>query len=245
MDLQGQRVLVTGSTAGIGQEAATLFARHGATVIVTGRDPGRGAHTVAAIHAEGGTAEFVAADLGDIDSVRLLAAHAGAVDVLVNNAAATRAPFAPTLQQDTESFDLLFATNVRAPFFLTAAVLPAMIARGSGAIVNVSTMYASVGVPVGSPVAATKAALESFTRSWAAAFGPNGIRVNTVAAGPTRTDVGIEMLGEGLDLLGSATSIGRAAEPREIAEAIVFLSSPRASYLTGATVAVDGGYTAI
>ena len=245
MELQGQRVLVTGSTAGIGQEAAKLFARHGATVIVTGRDPDRGAHTVAAIQAEGGSAEFVAADLGNIDSVRELAAHAGAVDVLVNNAAATRAPFAPTLQQDIESFDLLFATNVRAPFFLTAALLPAMIARGSGAVVNVSTMYASVGAPVGSPVAATKAALESFTRSWAAAFGTNGIRVNTVAAGVTRTDVGIEMLGEGLDMLGSATPIGRAAEPREIAEAIVFLGSPRASYLTGATVAVDGGYTAI
>src|SRR6266403_4940285 len=112
MELQGQRVLVTGSTAGIGQEAAKLFARHGATVIVTGRDPDRGAHTVAAIQAEGGSAEFVAADLGYIDSVRELAAHAGAVDVLVNNAGTHTA--VATLEQDVETFGETINVDVRA-----------------------------------------------------------------------------------------------------------------------------------
>ena len=245
MELQDERVLVTGATAGIGQEAAKLFARRGARVVITGRDTERGPQTVAAIEAEGGRAEFIAADLNDIKSVRRLAEQADEVDVLINNAAATRTPFAPTLEQNVESFDTIFDVNVRAPFFLTAALLPKMIARGSGAIVNISTMYASVGVANAPVVAAAKAALESFTRSWAAAFGANRIRVNTVAPGPTRTGGGVGALRDGLEQLGSATLLGRIADPSEVAEAIVFLASPQASYLTGATVAVDGGFTAV
>ena len=243
MLLQDQRVLVTGATTGIGRETATLFARRGATVVITGRDPVRGAQTVAAIESEGGRAEFIAADLNDIASVRRLAEQVGEVDVLVNNAAAHH--YAPTLEQDVDSFDMTFDVTVRAPFFLTAALLPKMIARGSGVIVNISAMGASVGaahVPVS---AAAKSALESFTRSWAVAFGAHGIRVNTIAPGSTRTDSVIATLGDRLEQLGSATPLGRTAEPSEIAEAIVFLASPQASYITGATVMVDGGYTAI
>ena len=245
MELQDQRVLVTGATAGIGQEAAKQFARCGASVVITGRNTERGAQTVAAIEAVGGRAEFIAADLNDIKAVQRLAEHAGEVDVLINNAAATRTRFAPTLEQDAESFDTIFDVNVRGPFFLTAALLPKMIARGSGAIVNISSMGASVGVPFAPVTAAAKAALVSFTRSWAAAFGANGIRVNTIAPGPTRTDGAVEALADWLEQLGSATQLGRTADPSEIAEAIVFLASPQASYLTGATVLVDGGFTAI
>ncbi|HEV2459548.1 MAG TPA: SDR family oxidoreductase [Ktedonobacterales bacterium] len=243
MNLHDQRVLVTGSTAGIGRETATLFARRGATVIITGRNTQRGAQTVAAIEAEGGRAEFIAADLNDIASVRRLAEQVGEVDVLVNNAAAHQ--FAPTLEQDVDSFDRTFDVNVRAPFFLTAALLPKMIARGSGAIVNISAAGASVGVPDQPVSAAAKAALASFTRSWAAAFGANGIRVNTIAPGPTRTATAVGPVGDRLEQLGSATPLGRPADPSEIAEAIVFLASPQASYITGATMAVDGGYTAM
>ena len=244
MNLQDQRVLVTGATTGIGRETARLFARRGATVVITGRDTERGAQTVAAIEAEGGQAEFIAADLNDIESVRRLAEQVGEVDVLVNNAATHQS--APTLQQDVESFDMTFDVNVKAPFFLTAALLPKMIARGSGAIVNISGVGASVALADAITVStAASAALESFTRSWAAAFGANGIRVNTVAPGPTRTDSAVGAFGDVLEKLGSATPLGRTAHPNEIAEVIVFLASSQASYLTGATVAVDGGYTAI
>jgi NAD(P)-dependent dehydrogenase (short-subunit alcohol dehydrogenase family) len=244
MNLQDQRVLVTGATTGIGREAATLFARRGATVVITGRDPGRGAQTVAAIEAEGGRAEFIVADLSDIASVRRLAEQAGEVDVLVNNAAAHH--YAPTLEQDVASFDMTFDVTVKAPFFLTAALLPEMLARGSGVIVNISGALASSGDVGGAVVSsAAKAALESLTRSWAVAFGAHGIRVNAIAPGSTRTDSVIATLGNRLEQLGSATALGRTADPSEIAEAIVFLASPQASYITGATVMVDGGYTAI
>ena len=175
---------------------------------------------MAAIEAEGGRAEFIAADLNDIKAVRRLAEQVGEVDVLVNNAAVHQS--APTLEQDVESFDMMFDVNVRGPFFLTAALLPKMIARGSGVIVNISGALASVGdanAPVG---AAAKAAIESLTRSWAAAFGVNGIRVNTVAPGPTRTDSAVGAFGDPLEKLGSATPLGRTAHPNEIAEVIVF-----------------------
>jgi NAD(P)-dependent dehydrogenase (short-subunit alcohol dehydrogenase family) len=244
MNLQDQRVLVTGATGGIGRETATLFARRGATAVLTGRDPGRGAQAVAAIQAQGGRAEFIAADLADVASVRRLADQAGEVDVLVNNAAAHH--YAPMLEQDVDSFDMTFDVTVRAPYFLAAALVPKMIARGSGVIVNISGALASSGDVGGAVVsAAAKAALESFTRSWAVAFGPRGIRVNTVAPGSTRTDSVIATVGDKLEQLGSATPLGRTAEPGEIAEAIAFLASPQASYITGATVMVDGGYTAI
>src|SRR5262249_42386172 len=166
MELQDQRVLVSGSTAGIGRETAMLFARRGASVVITGRDTERGAETVAAIGAEGGRAEFIAADLNDIESVRRLAEQVGEVDVLVNNAA-THQPVR-TLAQAVGSSDITFGVKVRAPFLLSAALLPKMIARGPGAIANIPAMGASVAAPDSIPLdAAAKAALESFTRSWA------------------------------------------------------------------------------
>lgn len=262
MELIGKTALVTGGTGGIGSESAKLLAAAGALVVITGRDAERGAAVVKAIAESGGSARFVAADLTDPRSLRALVEQVGAVDILVNNAALF--PMGPTVAQDsafgasdgaeavdaeafdTASFDAAFAANVRAPYQLTAAFAPAMVARGSGAIVNVSTMAARIGMP-GLPVySATKAALESLTRTWAAELSPSGVRVNTVAPGPTRTDMVLATMGEqGAAQVGATTLLGRLATPREIAEVILFLATDRAAYLTGATVAADGGRTAV
>lgn len=162
------------------------------------------------------------------------------MNVLVNNAAIF--PGAPTVEQDVDTLDTALAANIRAPYFLTAALAPAMVAKGAGSIVNVSTMAARIGMPGLSVYSATKAALESLTRTWAAEFSPAGVRVNAVAPGPTRTDTVGE---EGAEQFAKTTVLGRLATPREIAEVILFLAMDRSAYLTGATVAADAGRTAV
>ncbi|MEV6528804.1 SDR family oxidoreductase [Streptomyces sp. NPDC051639] len=244
MELTGKVALITGSTGGIGSEAARLIAASGAHVVVSGRNPERGAATVRAITETGGSARFVPAELTDLASLRRLAAEAGDVDILVNNAALF--PGGPTTSQDVEAFDAALAANIRAPYFLTAALAPGMVARGSGSIINVSTMAARIGMAGLSVYSATKAALESLTRTWAAEFSPAGVRVNTVAPGPTRTDMVMDTMGEeGAQQIAKTTLLGRLATPREIAEVIHFLATERAGYLTGATIAADAGRTAV
>lgn len=243
MQLSNRVALITGSTSGIGAETARLFASEGADVIVTGRQRERGEQVVNAIRDAGGKARFIEADLTDRDAIRRVAEEAGEVDVLVNNAATF--PRGPTVEQDTDSFDHAIEANVRAPYFLTAALAPGMLARGRGSIVNVSTMAARIGMPGLSVYGATKAALESLTRTWAAEFAGSGVRVNVVSPGPTATDGVIARRGSSADDLGRTTPLSRSAAPSEIAQAILFLASDRSSYITGATLAADGGRTAI
>jgi NAD(P)-dependent dehydrogenase (short-subunit alcohol dehydrogenase family) len=235
--------LVTGSTGGIGAATAALLAADGYDVVVSGRDTERGEAVVKQITADGGNARFVAADLHDLDSLRALANAAGPVEILVNNAGMF--PGGPLVSQDVASFDAAFALNVRAPYFLSAALVPDMIERGRGSIVNVSTMAASVGMPGLSAYGATKAALESLTRTWAAELGASGIRVNTVAPGPTGTDMFLAMPAEAQSSVAASTILGRMADPQEIARVIVFVATDAGSYLTGATIAADAGRTAI
>jgi NAD(P)-dependent dehydrogenase (short-subunit alcohol dehydrogenase family) len=240
MRLARKLALITGATSGIGRATAEAFAREGAEVIVSGRDEGRGAEVVTAIVGEGGSARFVRADLAALESVRELAGI-GPVDILVNNAG--NFSFGPTESFAAEDFEAMFATNVRAPFFLTAALAPQMAARGAGKVINVSTMAAHVGLAGGAAYGASKAALELLTKAWAAEYGPQGVNVNAIAPGPIRTP-GTDAMGEGFDRIVATIPAGRAGEPAEIAAAAVFLASCDADYMHGATLVVDGGRVA-
>jgi NAD(P)-dependent dehydrogenase (short-subunit alcohol dehydrogenase family) len=239
-ELTGTIALVTGSTSGIGKATAITLARLGATVVVTGRNAERGAVVVKEIEAAGGSARFVAADLNDPAQVAVLAHDAGEVDILVNNAG--HSWFGPTAELSADAFDGLFAANVRSAYLLTAALAPAMAARGRGSIVNLDSMAGAVGLAGGAAYSASKAALSAMTRAWAAEFGPAGVRVNAVSPGPVYSDGASPEL---IDNLATSTLLGRGGQPQEIAEVIAFLSTPRAQYVTGATVAVDGGRTAV
>jgi NAD(P)-dependent dehydrogenase (short-subunit alcohol dehydrogenase family) len=237
---QPPTALVTGATAGLGKEIAVRLARDGMNVVVVGRDAARGAAVVDQILTAGGEARFIATDLSDPAAIKDLAEEVGDIDVLVNNAG--HSVWAPTEDMSVADFDSMFDDNVRAPFLLVGAFAPAMAERGSGSIINITSMAGRIGLPSGAAYGATKAALASMTQSWTAEYSPRGVRVNAVAAGPIYTRPGARAL---FDQLGTTTALHRAAEPAEIAEVVAFLASPQASYVTGAIVAADGGRTAI
>jgi NAD(P)-dependent dehydrogenase (short-subunit alcohol dehydrogenase family) len=234
------KALITGSSSGIGRAAARLLARDGYEVIIHGRDAAKGAQVVQEIEAQGGKASFLAADLTRPDEVKALADKAGDVDVLVNNSGV--AWLGPSPDLAVGKYDEMFAANVRPTYYLTAAIAPKMAARGKGSIVNTGSVAGKVGLAGAAAYSATKAALEALTRAWAAEYAAGGVRVNAVAPGPVLTPIAPE---DRIKAIGESTLMKRAAQPEEIGEVIAFLASDKASYITGATIAVDGGRGAV
>ncbi|WP_432869320.1 SDR family NAD(P)-dependent oxidoreductase [Microbispora rosea] len=249
MEFDGKTALITGSGAigGLGHAVARILAAGGANVVITGTDVERGAQVVDDVQAgkgsSAGTVRFVAADLASPSAVEQLAEDAGPVNILINNASVV--PMSSTADQDVATYEAAFTVNVRAPFLLTALLAPKMAANGGGSIVNVSSTAARLGMPPFAVYGATKAAIESLTRTWAAEFATSNVRVNAVAPGPMRTAKVAAAMGPAMDEIGLTTALKRTADPAEVAQVVAFLASDRAGYVTGAIVAADGGRTAI
>lgn len=247
LSLAGRRAVVTGSTSGIGAATARLLAARGAHVVVTGRARDRGDRVVEEITVAGGTATFVPSDLAAApDELRATAAAyvdalGGPVDLLVHNAALCPPVDTPTLTD--ADLEATLAVNVRAPHVLTATLAPPMVGAGGGAIVVIGSWMATVGHAFVGLYSATKAAEEQLARSWAAEFGPRGVRVNTVSPGATRTPVNADA-DEVVARMTAGTPAGRPGTPDEVAAAVAWVVSPQAAYVHGATIAVDGGITA-
>jgi NAD(P)-dependent dehydrogenase (short-subunit alcohol dehydrogenase family) len=243
---QDQVVLVTGASRGIGRATARAFAAEGAQVILNYRSDKAGAQAaLAEITAGGGRATLLQADVSQPAEVaRMVEAiedHLGAIEVLVNNAGAVnRQPF---LDVSLEELDAVFATNVRGVFYLSQLVARRMARRGRGAIIHVSSILAQQTIAGRTAYAASKGAVESLTRAMALDLAPHGIRVNAVAPGLIRTEMLLDALPDPAlqEQLQRYIPFGRFGNPDEMADAIVFLASPAARYITGVLLPVDAG----
>ncbi|SEG35944.1 NAD(P)-dependent dehydrogenase, short-chain alcohol dehydrogenase family [Actinacidiphila yanglinensis] len=246
---EGRTALVTGSTSGIGAEVARALAAEGALVVVSGRRAELGAAVVAKIEAEGGRAVFVPADLSAGGAAvreladATLAAVGGRLDILVNNAALLLQP-RPTGEVDEETLDAAYAISVKSAFQLTGALVPAMAERGDGVVVNMGSISGSIGMGGSALYSMTKAAVHSLTKSWAAEYGPRGVRVNAVAPGPTATEGQADNAHLIAPLLATAPD-RRMGRLEEVAAAVVFLAGDGATHIHGAILPVDGGLAAV
>jgi len=255
MELAGQVAIVTGGGRGIGRATALELARMGADIVVAELDRGGNADkTAAAVKDLGRRALVTATDVtkrADLAAmVERTKAELGRIDILVNNAGIYRA--AATLDVTEEHWDAIMTINAKAVFFATQAVLPTMIAAKRGAIVSLASMAGKVGSRTNLPYNASKAAVISMTKSLALAHAADGIRVNCVCPGFVETDMWTMVAREQSALLGQtpeeftrrrqeSVPLGRMERPEDVANVIGFLASPRAAYMTGQALSVDGG----
>ncbi len=251
--LKGEVIAITGGGAGIGLAVAAAALREGAKVVLIDLDAKLAEASAKALSPNNGSAWGFGADVtkaADVEAAMAAAsAAAGPVTGLVNNAGI--AGFGSVHEADPAAWDRIMSVNVTGTFLASKAVLPAMIARGKGAIVNFGSVAGVVGIPTMAAYCAAKGAIVNLTRQMAADYAAKGVRVNAVSPGT------VASTGMGQQLLGSDTSpevqarrlakypMGRFGEPEDIAKAVIFLLSDEASFVTGANVAVDGGMTAI
>jgi len=250
--LRGKVVIVTGAAAGIGRATALRFAEEGARVAAWDVQAAGGDVLLADLHAAGGEALYARVDVTDAPAVdeaaRVVAGRWGAIDVLVNNAGIVRDAqlvkwkdgAVASLMTD-ETFDAVIGVNLRGVFHCARAVVPYMIRAGGGIILNASSVVGLYGNFGQTNYAATKAAVINMTRTWSRELGRYGIRVNAVAPGFIATEILRAMPQKVLDQMVTHTPLGRMGEPRDIAEAYIWLASRHASFVHGATLSVDGG----
>jgi len=252
--LQGKVALISGGATGMGGAASRLFASEGAKVGIVDRNQDAGLALVAEIRQAGGTATFARADVSRPDDVTAAVdsvAHAlgGPITVLFNHAGTI--VIKPFLETTDEDYSWLMDVNVRSMFLMTKAVLPQMIAAGGGAIVCTSSISAVAGTPMEVLYDTTKGAVHMFARAIAVEFRDRNIRCNAVCPGFVRTPHGLREVKElqalGVDVSEAAIAAqqGRICEPEEVAKAALFLASDEASFVNGAHLFVDNGFTAI
>ena len=242
-------VLITGALTGIGRATALAFAHEGARVVVSGRRDEAGQALVTEIRALGAEAEFIRADVRHEQDVQNLVdrtvARFGRLDVAVNNAGTEGKP-GPIIEQGAESYAATFDTNVLGVLLSMKHELRVMQAQGGGSIVNLSSTMGQRGAPGASLYTASKHAVEGLTKSAALEGAPFGVRVNAVAPGPIETAMLDRFTGNADRKAGlvAGVPLKRAGRPQEIADAIVFAASDKASFITGQIINVNGGKTA-
>lgn len=243
-------VLVTGALTGIGRATAFAFAAEGYNVAVSGRRPEAGQQLATELRLKGVDAEFLPADVTDETQVEALIANTikrfGRIDVAVNNAGA-EGELGPITGQSVANYRATFDTNVLGVLLSLKHELAAMQTQGSGSIINLSSIAGQVGMAGASVYVASKHAVEGLTKAAALEVAAAGIRVNAVAPGPVETAMLERFTGGNADAKAGMLAMmpaKRGAQPEEIAQTIVFLASDKARYLTGQSIAVDGGYTA-
>ena len=249
-DFQGKVAIVTGGTSGIGRAAAMAYAREGAKVVVAGRRAAEGEETVRLIRAQRGEALFVPTDVAQHSQVKNLVGRTleqfGRLDFAFNNAGIEQAP-TPFLEQDEETYDRVMDINVKGVWLSMKYEIPAMLKSGGGAIVNTSSALGVIAFADVEVYVASKHAVIGMTKSAALEFGKQGIRINAVLPAVIETDMFRRFAGENPESRAAMTAmhpIGRIGTSEEIADAVIWLSSNKSSFVTGHSLLVDGGFTA-